>query len=644
MAAPAPYGSWPSPITAASIAEGSLRLADPWPADDGVYWIEMRPAEDGRYVIVRRTPDGRAEDAIPRDFNARTRVHEYGGGSFLVEHGEVFFTNFRDQRMYRYRPSGNPRAITCDPPAPAALRYADGRLTPDGRLIVCVRERHEGGDVENELVAVPAEGDGQASVLASGHDFYSFPRISPDGKRLAWTSWDHPRMPWDGTELWVAELTADAGLGEAELVAGGQGESVFQPEWSPGGVVHFVSDRSGWWNLYRRGEGGDEALAPMEAEFAVPQWLFDRATYAFLADGRIACTYLSQGTPGLALLDPETGKLESIEVSHVPSGLPSLRARGMQLTYVGASPTEPPAVVLLDVSSGDLEILARSLERTIDRSYISVPRALEYASENGTAHALFYGPANGDVEPPGYERPPLVVMSHGGPTGFAEATLDPEVQFWTSRGVAVVDVNYGGSTGYGREYRERLRGRWGEVDTIDCLNAARHLAEICEVDAERLAIRGGSAGGYTTLCALAFHDLFDAGASYYGVADAELLARETHKFESRYLDGLIGPYPEAIATYRARSPIHAADRISCPVIIFQGLEDEVVPPSQAEEMVAALARNRIPYAYLAFEGEQHGFRRAATIRRSFECELYFYGRVLGFQPADRLEPVQIENL
>jgi dipeptidyl aminopeptidase/acylaminoacyl peptidase len=344
-------------------------------------------------------------------------------------------------------------------------------------------------------------------------------------------------------------------------------------------------------------------------------------------------------------LRPQSGAVEDVESTHVPVGLPRLRNAGTRLTFVGANPTQAPAVVSLDVEDGSLELLARSTERDVDSSYISVPRALEFPTDGGlSAHALFYPPTNGDFEAPAGERPPLVVVSHGGPTGQAESALDLEIQFWTSRGFAVVDVNYGGSSGYGRAYRERLRGNWGVVDTADCINAARHLASVGEADGTRLAIRGGSAGGYTTLCALAFHDVFAAGASYYGVADAELLARHTHKFESRYLDGLLGPYPEAADVYRARSPIHAADRISCPVILFQGLEDEIVPPAQAEEMAAALEQNKIPYAYLAFEGEQHGFRRADTIKRTLEGELYFYSRILGFEPAEQLEPVEIHNL
>jgi dipeptidyl aminopeptidase/acylaminoacyl peptidase len=639
-----PYGSWQSPITAASIAEGSIGVVQPQPVGEVTYWLEMRPAEGGRYVVRRRGASGDAVDAIPTGFNARTRVHEYGGGSYLVDGETIFFSNFEDQRLYRQEPGEDPTPITPAPASPAALRYADARLSADRRLIVCVRESHERDEVANELVAVPVDGSAAPWALASGHDFYSFPRISPDGRTLAWTSWDHPRMPWDGTELWVADLSAEGKLGEPELVAGGTKESIFQPQWSPDGRLHFVSDRSGWWNLYRRDGGSDEPLAPMEAEFGVPQWQFGASTYDFLPDGRIACAYQAGGER-LGILHPGTGVVEDIESTHLPVGLPRLRSAGTRLTFVGANPTEAPAVVSLDLEHGSLEVIARSTEREIDSRYISVPRALEFPTENGlSAHAFLYSPANRDFEAPTGERPPLVVVSHGGPTGQAEPALDLEIQFWTSRGFAVVDVDYGGSTGYGRAYRERLRGAWGVVDTADCLNAARHLASEGEVDRERLAIRGGSAGGYTTLCALAFHDLFAAGASYYGVADAELLARHTHKFESRYLDGLIGPYPEAAALYRARSPIHAADRISCPVILFQGLEDEIVPPSQAEEMVAALEKSNVPYAYLAFEGEQHGFRRAETIRRTLEGELYFYSRILGFEPAEKLEPVQIHNL
>ena len=594
---------------------------------------------------MRRTPEGEVSDAIPSGFNVRTRVHEYGGGAYIVDGETIFFSNFQDQRLYRRDAGRPPVAITPEPSTPAAWRYADGVMTPGGRSIVCVRESHGRDEVVNELVALPPDGSAPPRVLVSGSDFYAYPRISPDGRTLAWISWDHPRMPWDGTELWVASLSPEGALGEPRLVAGGPEESIFQPEWSADGVLHFVSDRTGWWNLYRRAGEEDEALAPMDAEFGTPLWMFGSSTYGFLEDGRVACAFQRDGIPRLGLLRPGTGAVVELDTDLVLAGPPMLRSRGTELVFVGGNPTEAPAVVSLDVESGAVEFLARSMRRQIDRGYISVPRAIDFPTDDGaTAHALFHPPANGDVEVPTDELPPLIVMSHGGPTGNADSSLDPRIQFWTSRGLAVVDVNYGGSSGYGRAYRERLRGRWGEVDTVDCLNAARHLAEVGEVDGTRLAIRGGSAGGYTTLCALAFHDLFAAGASYFGVADAELLAKDTHKFESRYLDGLIGPYPEQAELYRARSPIHAADRISCPVILFQGLEDEVVPPSQAEEMVAALERNGIAYAYLAFEGEQHGFRRAETIRRTLEAELYFYSRVFGFEPAEDLEPVEIRNL
>jgi dipeptidyl aminopeptidase/acylaminoacyl peptidase len=640
-----PYGSWKSPITAAMIAEGAVRLAQPEFGEGAVYWLESRPKEGGRYVVVRRGPDGETADAIPRSFNSRTRVHEYGGASYLLGGQSLFFSNFDDQRLYRQDPGGEPVPITPEPAAPAALRYADGRITRDGATIVCVRESHEGEEVVNELVALPADGSAPPSVIASGHDFYSFPRPSPDGRMLAWTSWDHPRMPWDGTELWVAELAADGEPRNERRIAGGPEESIFQPEWAPDGSLHFVSDRSGWWNLYRREGEGDRALTPIEAEFGVPQWAFGLATYAFLEDGTIACAYTSEGIWRLGLLRPGDEAIEEVEAAYLPAALPGLRSRGTWIAFVGASPTRAPAVVSLDVESGAQEVLARSMEGEIEPDFISVPRPLEFPTEGGLeAHALFYAPRNDHFEAAADERPPLLVVSHGGPTAAAESSLDAEIQFWTSRGLAVVDVNYGGSTGYGRAYRERLRGKWGEIDTADCLNAASYLAQAGEVDGELLAIRGGSAGGYTTLCALAFHDLFAVGASYFGVADAELLAKDTHKFESRYLDGLIGPYPEAASLYRERSPIYAADRISCPVILFQGLEDEVVPPSQAEEMVAALERSRIPYSYLAFEGEQHGFRRSETIREALESELYFYSRILRFDPADALAPVVIHNL
>jgi dipeptidyl aminopeptidase/acylaminoacyl peptidase len=640
----APYGSWRSPITASLIASGAVPLGQVETEGDHVYWLEGRPREGGRSVLVRWSPDGAKRELTPSDFNVRTRVHEYGGGSYLVHRSTVYFSNFADQRLYRQDWNGEPRAITPEPDQPAGARYADGRVTPDGRLMVCVRELHgEDREATNEIVVVPTDGTAPPRTVVSGQDFYSFPRISPDGRRLAWTAWDHPRMPWDGTELWVGDLTTDGSVDNARRVAGGPQESIFQPAWSPGGTLHFVSDRTGWWNLHRMRGDTAEPLAPMEAEFGKPQWVFGFSTYAFLPDERVACVYSKDGIERLGIVPPTGSEVEPLECPY--SDFAYLRSSGTRLACIGASPREAAAVVTLDVATGRTEVLRRSIDFDVDARYVSAPRPIAFPSEGGqTAYALFYPPANAEYTGPSGERPPLLVLSHGGPTAMARPALDLETQYWTSRGFAVVDVNYGGSTGFGRAYRERLKGQWGVVDTLDCVNAARYLAEQGEVDGRRLAIRGGSAGGYTTLCALTFHDDFAAGASYYGVADCEALATETHKFESRYLDGLIGPYPEAQELYRSRSPIHFTDRLSCPVILLQGLEDRVVPPSQAEEMVSALRKKGLPFAYLAFEGEQHGFRKAETIQRALEAELYFYSRVFGFPVGDQVESVPIENL
>jgi dipeptidyl aminopeptidase/acylaminoacyl peptidase len=641
----APFGSWRSPISAEVVARAGTRLAEPLIAPDrSAWWLEGRPAEGGRTVLVRQ-PEGREpQDVTPEGFYVRTRVHEYGGGAWLLYGQTVFFSNFEDQRLYRQDPGQAPQAITPEPTLAAGLRYADGRATPDGRLIVCVRESHTGGDVLNELVAVAADGSEEPLVLATGRDFYSFPRLSPSGELLAFTCWDHPNMPWDGTELWVAELRPEGGLGEARLVAGGPAESIFQPEWSPGGELHFVSDRTGWWNLYRERDGAVDALTAEEAEFGYPQWLFGASTYAFLPDGAIACLRCRRAEERLCLLAPGSSRPVELDLPYTSFGYPSLRSEGGKLVFVAASPDREEAVVSLERPGGRPVPLKSASEEAVDPALAPIPRAVEFPTEGGLiAHAFYYPPTNPGFTGPEGERPPLIVEIHGGPTSHRPPAMRRAVLFWTSRGFGVIDVNYGGSTGYGRAYRERLRGGWGVVDTADCIAAARYLADSGESDGDRLLIHGGSAGGYTTLCALVFHRTFAAGASYYGVADAETLARETHKFESHYLDRLIGPYPAAAETYRERSPIHFVDRLRAPVILFQGLEDEVVPPSQAEQMVAALRASGVPHAYLPFEGEQHGFRRSGTIVRCLEAELYFYGRILGFEPADTIEPVEMKG-
>jgi dipeptidyl aminopeptidase/acylaminoacyl peptidase len=639
----APYGSWSSPIAPATVAAGGRRLAAPKLAGDGaLWWGEGRPAEGGRVVLVRQPDGGEPKDVTPQGMNARTRVHEYGGGAWsLVSDDLVLFTDFGDQRLYRQRLGEEPVAISPEPERPGARRYADMRLAPDRRTVVCVREAQGEGEAENQIVALALDGSGEPAVLTSGRDFYSFPRVSPDGCWLAWTCWDHPNMPWDGTELWVAPLEDTA---DARPVAGGPAESVFQPEWDAAGRLHFVCDRDGWWNLYRD-EGGEVSQLTSEvAELGHPQWLFGGSTYAFLDDGAIAFIRCERGEERLFVLDPGAERLRDLDLPYTSFGFPSLSAQGTKVAFAAASAASETAIVVYDLDSGELEEGRSASDEPIDPAYVSTPRAIEFPTSGGeTAYGFYYPPANAGFAGPEGELPPLIVQSHGGPTSHATPLLDREYLFWTSRGIGVVDVNYRGSSGFGRPYRQRLRGEWGVVDTDDCIAAAKHLAAAGEVDGERLAIRGGSAGGYATLCALVFHADFATGASYYGVADTETLATDTHKFESRYLDGLIGPYPERKDLYYERSPIHFVERLRAPVIIFQGLDDEVVPPSQSETMVAALKQNGVPHAYLAFAGEGHGFRRSETEIRCLEAELYFYGRILGFEPADELEPVEIDG-
>ena len=638
------YGSWRSPITSELVAFGTIGIGQIALDGADVYWIETRPAEGGRNVIVRRGADGRTSDVTPSPFNARTRVHEYGGGAFAVADGVVYFSNFADQRLYRQDSNTKPWPIT----PRTDMRYADGVIDRRRGQMICVREDHTvtGREAVNALVGIDLHGCGDGKggqVLVSGNDFYSSPRISPDGSRLAWLTWDHPNMPWDGTELWVGELGGDGSLGRTKVIAGGACESIFQPEWSPDGVLYFISDRTGWWNLYRWRwrDGRVEPLCEMEAEFGVPQWRFGMSTYVFGSAGCIICAHTQEGSWRLGSLDIATRKLEPIDTSY--SIIAHVRAAQGRVVFVGGSPTEPSSIVQLDLATRRFEALRRSDEITIDAGYLSTAQAIEYPTSKGlVAHAFFYPPKNHDYVAPAGERPPLLVMSHGGPTSATTCTLAWGIQYWTSRGIAVLDVNYGGSTGYGRAYRQRLAGQWGVVDVDDCVNGARYLVNRGEVNGGRVAIRGGSAGGYTTLCALTFRDFFLAGASYYGVSDLEALTRETHKFESRYLDKLIGPYPSDL--YRERSPIHFTDRLSCPVIFFQGLDDVIVPPNQAERMVTALRTKGVPVAYIPFEGEQHGFRRAENLRRALEDEIYFYSRVFGFELAEPVEPVPIENL
>jgi dipeptidyl aminopeptidase/acylaminoacyl peptidase len=648
-ARPAPCGAWKSPITSELIVRGLVGLGQIALDQDDLYFTETRPAEKGRGVIVvRRRGASVNVDITPRDGHVRTRVHEYGGGDYVVHEGTAYFSSFADQRVYRQAPGQAPVAISPE----ENLRFADYRYDARRSRLLCVREDKRviaSSEDVNTIVLLDPSGDlAGGRVIAEGRDFYASPRISRDGSRLAWLAWDHPNMPWDAAELWVASMRDDGALENAERVAGGPNESIFQPEWSEDGSLYFVSDRTDFWNLYRWDGAEVRPIAPKNAEFGVPQWAFGLSTYAIVDNDRLLCTFAERGTSRMGVLDVRSGALDVLDAPY--TWFANVRASGGVAACVAGSPTEPPAVVTLDLATRRFEVIRRSTDLRFETGYISVPEAIEFPTTGGrTAHAFYYPPQNRDFSATPGEKPPLIVKVHGGPTAAASNVFAMGIQFWTSRGFAVVDVNYGGSTGYGRQYRERLRGQWGIVDVDDSVNAARYLAERGNVDPERLAITGGSAGGYTTLAALTFRDVFKAGASHYGISDLERLSHDArtgnhHKFESRYEDGLVAPYPDQVDVYRARSPIHHTDRLSCPIIFFQGMNDKVVLPNQAERMVEALRKKGLPVAYVPFEGEGHGFRQAANMKRALDAELYFYSRVFRFTPADPIEPVLIENL
>ncbi|MBI5081933.1 MAG: prolyl oligopeptidase family serine peptidase [Chloroflexi bacterium] len=636
----APYGSWKSPITSSTIVAKAIAIGLTAVDGDDIYWIEQRAQEAGRNVIVKRSADGKIADVTPAAFNARTRVHEYGGGAFCVDDGTVYFSNFKDQRLYRQVKDRKPAPLTPE----KEWRYADAVVDRSRKRLICIREDHtdKSKQAVNSLVSVDLN-NGSVNILTMGNDFYSNPRLSPDGRKLAWLTWNHPNMPWDGTELWTATMSEDGTLANAKKIAGGEDEAIFQPEWSPSGMLHFVSDKSGWSNLYRYNGTDVKALCPMEADFNRPQWVFGARTYDFESADRIICSYTQDGKWFLARLDTTSGAFEIFDLPYCDITYPRVMNRAA--VFVAGAIDQPTALIKFDLITHKVDVIKAASKKKTDTGYLSAPQSVEFPTENGlAAYGIFYPPHNKDYAAPADERPPLLVLSHGGPTSASPMSLRSSIQYWTSRGIAVLDVNYGGSTGYGRAYRERLNGQWGVVDVDDCVNGARYLVERGDVDGNRLAIAGGSAGGYTTLCALTFRDTFKAGASHFGIGELEVFVKDTHKYESRYCDRLIGPYPQRRDLYLARSPINFLDRINCPMILFQGLEDKIVPPNQAQMMFEAVKKKGLPVAYLPFAGEQHGFRQAKNIKRSLDAELYFYSRVFGFKLTEKIKAVKIENM
>lgn len=643
-----PYGEWASPISAARVAQGARGLAALQVVDGKIYWLESRAAEGGRYTLVQENA-GQQQEITPFPANLRSRVHEYGGGAYSINSAICVYSNFADNQLYVIekglpaRPLGNA----------SHLRYADCVIDSRRARIIGVREDHALSDINavNTLCALALDGSGTQTILAHGHDFYTTPRLSPDGKSLLWMTWDHPRMPWQGTQLWLAQFADDGSLLPAQCIAGSASEAICQPEWAGDGSLYFVSDRTGWWNIYRYDAARQQAtvLVQMSAEFGQPHWTFGDSLYGFISPSELVCSYIDAGVSKLARLTrvadaTADAPWQFTELACAYSDIHELIVADGRVFMVAAAPTIPLQVVEVNLQGGENRILARSISELPDARYLSVPRTISFPSHERTAHGMYYPPQNGDFVAPEESKPPLLIFIHGGPTGMAGNGLRLSIQYWTSRGFAVLDVNYAGSAGFGRSYRDLLRGQWGVFDVQDCVAGAQYLAEQGVVDAERLLIRGGSAGGFTTLCALIFHDVFKAGASLYGVTDLAALDEDSHKFESQYNSYLIGPREHAQEIYRQRSPVHHADKLSRPMIFLQGLEDKVVPPSQSQAMVQALRARGVPVAYLEFAGEGHGFRKAENVQRALEAELYFYAKVFGFQLAEQIEPVQIENL
>ncbi len=635
----APYGSWRSPISSEMITRESISLDQVKIFNGQIFWLERRPTEAGRTVIVQ-DHDGRVTDLLPPPFNARSRVHEYGGGVYCVcEHG-IYFVNDADQGIYCVQPGKVPSLVLQSDD----LRFADLQYDPLRHQLLCICEDHTHSGMEpvNTLIAIDIAGS-KFHVLHQGYDFYASPRLSHNSSQLAWLCWNHPNMPWDGTELWLADIDQQGALHQARLIAGETETSIFQPEWSPNDELYFISDTSGWWNLYHLEDNTAAVVVPDESEYGLPQWVFAQSTYAFIDNNTIICSHIKSGVGMCSMLELDTHRLTP--VCNEWNTFSSIAVENGFACFIAASEYRFPQLIKYELENQKHEVIAASCRTDIDQSHISIGKHISITTRHDdTIDAIVYLPVNKNTRAPPEQRPPLIVIGHGGPTGMTDASLDLRKQYWTSRGFAIADVNYSGSTGFGRDYRERLTLNWGLRDVDDVCDVAQFLADIGKVDKDRMIIKGSSAGGYTVLAALTFHNTFSCGASYYGISDLETLATDTHKFESRYLDKLVGEYPSHKQHYINRSPIHHVEKLNCPVIFFQGLEDKVVPPSQAETMVAALKNKGIAVSYITFENEQHGFRSADTIKATLDAELYFYSRVFSFETADKLKPVTIENL
>ncbi|KJS09710.1 MAG: hypothetical protein VR73_01460 [Gammaproteobacteria bacterium BRH_c0] len=651
--ASAAYGSWQSPISAEVINQGVPARDFPCMIDGTVFWQESRPEENGRVTVVAHSPDGSDRDLLPYPFSTRSKVHEYGGKSWIVNDNKLYFVEQSDQQLYCLELGSSaqqPFVVAGD----NTSRFADLVFDKRRKRIICVREQHLAGHPEpvNSIVCIDLDSVNspstlseistlaEISTLVSGADFYAYPRLDANGDKLCWISWDHPAMPWDGTELWCADVNTNGAPAQSKKIAGGISESIFQPAWSRDGTLYYVSDKNGWWNLYRHIGNENKPVIEKTADFATPLWVLGMCTWGFLDDSRIATLMSNNGIWQVGIIDIPSDTLTLVETPYTQ--LSSLSCGANCAVFIAANPRTACDVVLLGPDSQLATIKSSTNPDYAD--YVSTPQAISYASSDGDiAHGFYYPPHNPNYLGLEDEKPPLLVMCHGGPTAAASTALNYKIQFWTSRGFALLDVNYRGSTGFGRAYRQKLNGQWGISDVADAVAGIDFLAREGRIDRQRALIHGSSAGGYTTLAALTFTDAFRAGASLYGIGDLETLARDTHKFESRYMDTLVGPYPQRQDIYRQRSPACHPDKLRCPAIFFQGMEDKVVPPQQAENMVQALRDKHIPVAYISFADEGHGFRKAANIKKALEAELVFFRQILRISSEESLPAIAIEN-